>query len=141
MNRRRRKRNTRRLLRFAGSALVVAIVVTAILALANTISGVNPPRLDQQSSGVTPYALEPQQCKTAGINPTTVRTTSAPAGDTASQLIVGGTTGTTLRGRGGDDCILGGGGNDYLRGDGGNDVCIGGGGTNDTFQNCEIQIQ
>lgn len=125
------------MLNIAASVLLIAVVVTAVLALANAISGITPPRLDQQTSAVTPYALEPQECKNAGINPTAILTASAPVG-TVSQLILGGATGTTLRGRGGGDCILGGGGNDYLRGDAGTDVCMGGGGT-DTFQNCEYQ--
>jgi Ca2+-binding RTX toxin-like protein len=139
MSRRGRKRGGFHLPRAAAIALILVIAAAATFALANTIASINPPRLDQQTSGITPYTLEPQQCKDAGINPTEVRTSSAPRGDLASQLILGSAGGTTLRGRGGDDCILGGGGNDYLRGDAGYDVCIGGGGT-DTFQNCEIQI-
>ena len=140
MSRRSRKRSRFHLPRAAAIALIFVIAAAATFALANTIASINPPRLDQQTSGITPYTLEPQQCKNAGINPTTVRTTSAPAGDTASQLILGGTTGTTLNGRGGNDCILGGSGNDTLNGSTGTDVCMGGAGT-DTFLNCETQIQ
>jgi hypothetical protein len=127
-------------LNIAASVLVIAVVVTAIFAIANAISEVNPPALNSFPSSVSGYALEPQQCKDAGITPSSVRTNSAPAGDTASQLILGGGGGNTLRGRGGDDCILGGGGRDNLYGEAGYDVCIGGSGNDYLDPTCEVQI-
>jgi hypothetical protein len=138
---RRRRRGISRTLSLPGLALIFVIVFAAVLAFATSISGVNPPRLDAQASAVSGYALEPQQCKDNGISPSSVRTNSAPNGDTGSTLILGGSGANTLHGRGGNDCIVGGGGGDHLYGDAGFDVCIGGSGNDILDATCEVQVQ
>ncbi len=135
---RRRGRKARRGLNVVLSVFIVAVVVTAVLALTNSILGVNSPRLGENTSGINPAALQPQECRDAGLSPTSIVTGNN--GTNASDLILGTNARQTIRGRGGDDCIVGGGGNDRLRGDAGTDVCIGGPG-NDTFNRCEYQYQ
>ena len=113
--------------------LVVAIIVLAFFAFANAIIGVNSPRLGQNTSGINPYALDPQLCRDHGVVPTTIITVN---GGNAAELILGTNGANTITGGGGNDCIVGGNGNDRLTGGNGTDVCIGGPGT-DRFTSCE----
>ena len=138
MARRSRKSANRRLLRVPLLVLVTAIILLAFFALANTILGVNSPRLGQNTSAINPYALQPQQCRDNGVVPTTIVTNNN--GTAGNDLILGTNAAETIRGNGGNDCLVGGGGNDNLRGGAGTDVCIGGPGT-DTFNGCEHSYQ
>ena len=138
MARRRSTPRDRRLLRVPLLVLITAVVALAFLALANTILGVNSPRLGQNTSAINLTALEPPQCRNAGLVPTTI--IAGITGTAGSDLILGTNAAETIRGNGGNDCLVGGNGNDALRGGGGTDVCVGGPGT-DTFNGCETQYQ
>jgi hypothetical protein len=139
-------RKFRRLAVLGLLAMILISMLTA-LAAANTVP---ESRLTDQRFSIGINALKPPQC--AGINVTNVITGSGTfGGTTQNDLIIGSAGADTILGNAGlwdtsDDCILGGGGNDVIWGDGwllggtGNDVCIGGPG-NDTFHNCETQIQ
>ena len=137
MKRRKQKRHGR-LLRFLLAGVGVLIVASAVLALTNTILGINPSAVGQATATNTPATMEPALCKLYGISPTDILTASATAGSTTSDLILGTNGNDNLNGRGGNDCIVGGAGNDTINGGTGNytDVCIGGPGT-DTFTNCD----
>jgi Ca2+-binding RTX toxin-like protein len=121
--------------------LLVAILGVAFFAFANAILGVNSPRLGQNTSAINLVALEPPECRAAGVVPTNLVAT-ALNGTNAADLVLGTNAAETITGRGGNDCLVGGGGNDALNGGAGtNDVCVGGPGT-DTFNaNCEHQYQ
>jgi Ca2+-binding RTX toxin-like protein len=136
MARRGRKSRDLSVLRVSVLVLVAAIIVLAFFAFANAILGVNsPPRLGQNTSGINPYALEPQLCRDNAVVPTLIL--AGNAGTNASELILGTNTGNNMTGSGGNDCIVGGAGNDTINGGGRSDVCIGGPG-NDRFTNCEV---
>jgi Ca2+-binding RTX toxin-like protein len=128
-----RKTRDRRLLHVPLLVLVMAILFLACFALANTIFDVNSPRLGQNTSGIDLYALQPQECRDAGLSPTTI--VAGIDGTAGNDLILGTSAGETITGNGGNDCIVGGAGNDTLRGGNGTDVCIGGPG-NDKFKSC-----
>jgi Ca2+-binding RTX toxin-like protein len=132
-SKRRRDWKARRGLNVALAVFIVAVVATAVFALTNSILGVNSPSLGQNTSGINPYALEPQLCRDHGVVPTTIITVN---GGTAAELILGTNGADTITGGGGNDCIVGGNGNDRLTGGNGTDVCIGGPGT-DRFTSCE----
>jgi Ca2+-binding RTX toxin-like protein len=150
---RRRRKRGRRYYRFAVIGFSLVLVLSVAGALTNTIGGVTPPRLGNYTAAITPYALEPQACKSAGLNPTSI--VEGTTGTTGDDLILGTSAGETIRGDSavfgpyGNDCILGGGGNDTIHGDSfffiwdignGTDVCIGGPGS-DSFGGCETTIQ
>ena len=138
MARRSRNKGDHRLLRIPLLVLVTAVVLLAFFALANTILGVNSPRLGQNTAAINPTALEPQECRNADLAPTTI--VAGNTGTAGNDLILGTNAAETIRGNGGNDCIVGGAGNDNLRGGAGTDVCVGGPGT-DTFNTCEYQYQ
>ena len=139
MARRRSKPRDLRLVRVPLLVLVTAIVLLAVFAFANAILGVNSPRLGQNTAAIDLVALEPPECRAAGIVPTNLVTGNS--GAKTSDLILGTSAGNTLKGGNGDDCIVGGNGNDTINGGAGtNDVCIGGPGT-DTFSKCEHTYQ
>ena len=121
-------------------ALLVVIVAATCFALTNAILGVNSPRLDQEQSAITIYALQPQECRNNGLSPTSI--IAGTNGTTGSDLILGTNAAETITGRGGNDCLVGGNGNDTLNGGAGNnDVCVGGPGTDTFNNNCEHQYQ
>jgi Ca2+-binding RTX toxin-like protein len=137
-SKRRRGWKARRGLNVALAFFIVLVVVTAVLAFANAILGVSSPLLGQNTSGINPTTLEPQQCRDAGLAPTTI--VAGNTGTAGNDLILGTNAGETISGNGGNDCLVGGAGNDTLRGGAGTDVCIGGPGT-DTFNSCAYQYQ
>lgn len=138
MARRSRRTGDLRLFRVPLLVLVAAIFLLSCVALANAILGVNSPRLGQNTSAINPTALEPAECRAAGLAPTTI--VAGITGTAGNDLILGTNAAETIRGNAGNDCLVGGGGNDNLRGGAGTDVCIGGPGT-DTFNTCEYQYQ
>ena len=138
--RRKRSKKAQRAFNIVVSVLIVAVVVTAVFAFANAISGVNSPNVGENESGINVAALQPAECRAAGLAPTTI--VEGNTGTGGSDLILGTNAVNTIRGQGGNDCLVGGAGNDSLRGGAGNnDVCIGGPGSNDTFTGCEHQYQ
>lgn len=133
--------------KIAVSVLVVAILVTAIFAIANTISGVTPPPLGQLQFAITADTLKPSQCD--GITLTNLVTSNGNVnGTAANDLILGGPATQTIRGLGGNDCILGGGSTARSTLDGDStagepipattDVCLIQAGTTVTYRRCEI---
>jgi Ca2+-binding RTX toxin-like protein len=126
----------------ASFAIILMIVVSVVSAVAagNTVP---PTRLSDTSRAIGVNDLKPPEC--AAINLVNIVVCPAAGGTctgtSKSDLILGSANADTITGKGGNDCILGGGGDDSLNGNGGTgDVCIGGPG-NDTFTNCETQIQ
>ncbi len=117
--------------------LVVAVASSAayVFTAGNTVPATN---VGQQQFAITPNALKPAACAAINLTNLVVGT----AGTAANDLILGPSTGSTLNGNGGTDCIVGGGGNDTINGNSntGSDVCIGGPGT-DTFKKCGTAIQ
>lgn len=136
--RRKRSKKAQRVFNIVASVLIVAVVVTAVFAFANAISGVDSPNVGENESPINVAALQPAQCRAAGLAPTAI--VAGNTGTGGSDLILGNNNNNTINGNGGADCIVGGGGNDNLRGGAGTDVCIGGPG-NDTFNSCAYSYQ
>jgi Ca2+-binding RTX toxin-like protein len=133
MSARRNRRKKHRLLFLPPAALAVLAIGVGSFALTNAILGVSSPNLGENTSAITPTALEPPLCVTYGIAPTNVIAGTNGTGN--SDLILGTNGRDNISGNGGNDCLVGGDGNDTLNGGNGNDVCIGGPGR-DTFNSC-----
>jgi Ca2+-binding RTX toxin-like protein len=120
-------------------ALCVSLAAVAVAVGAFTATNTVPSsRVGQQQITITANALKPAACSALNLTNLVVGTNGTAAND----LILGPSTGSSLSGGGGHDCIVGGGGNDVITGNGltAGDVCIGGPGT-DTFLFCQTQIQ
>ena len=120
-------------------AVGILLAASALAALVFTASNTVPAtHVGQQQLPIDANALKPAFC--SSLNLTTVVT--GVTGTAGNDLILGPSTGATIHGNGGVDCIVGGGGNDTLWGNGNRngDYCIGGPGS-DSFKQCQNMQQ
>ncbi len=130
-----RIRSTLRFLTFGLVALIIISTMTAVAA-GNTVPST---RMDSDVISFNINQLKPSAC--AGLTLTNLISSSgAINGTIGNDLISASANIDTVDGMAGNDCILGGGGDDMITGGDGVDVCIGGDG-NDTFDQCETEIQ
>jgi Ca2+-binding RTX toxin-like protein len=123
--------------RLAGLCAVLSVAAAAIVMFtaSNTVPTTH---VGRQQFAIDANALKPAAC--AALNLTSLVT--GVSGTAGNDLVLGPSTGSTLTGGGGRDCIVGGGGNDIITGNGltAGDVCIGGPGT-DVFAACQTTVQ
>jgi Ca2+-binding RTX toxin-like protein len=120
--------------------VLIAVIVAAFVGGATSVftAGVSVPTT-YLSATPGPDAIDDQAPASCAGGLTNV--VNGATGTAANDLVLHGSSGTTVRGQGGDDCVLGGGGNDSLQGNAGTDVCIGGPGTDTFATSCETRIQ
>lgn len=118
--------------------LGLLMIVTAVTAIAAT-NTVPPTRAGVRVVLFRINHLRPSVC--AGLTLSNLVTGSGTlTGTEGNDLILASSAADTIYGMGGSDCIVGGGGDDVIDGGADADICVGGAG-NDTFTDCEGELQ
>ena len=130
-----RPRNVFQIMLFGLIALILVSVFTAFAAgidIASTKIGI-------ESISVSAEDIKPPACSALYLT-NIVKGAGTITGTNGNDLILGSSGNDSIDGGAGDDCIEGGDGDDIIEGNSETDVCLGGAG-NDSFSNCETELQ
>lgn len=118
--------------------LLTLIIISVFTAFAAGMD-IPPSNAGVESVPVRAEDIKPPACSALYLT-TIVRGSGTITGTNGNDLIIGSSGNDSIDGGGGDDCIESSGGDDIIDGNNDSDVCIGGSG-DDTFSNCETELQ